>query len=37
MLRSLFAALLLMALAFAQASAGEKHKLALHISDNDPD
>ena len=37
MLRSLFAALLLMALAFAQASAGEKHKLALQISDNDPD
>src|SRR6186997_3210479 len=37
MLRTLFAALLLVPLAFAQASAGEKHKLALQISDNDPD
>ena len=37
MLRTLFAALLLVPLAFAQVSAGEKHKLALQISDNDPD
>lgn len=37
MLRTLFAALLLVPLAFAQAGAGEKHKLALQISDNDPD
>jgi intracellular sulfur oxidation DsrE/DsrF family protein len=37
MLRTLFAALLLVPLAFAQASAGEKHRLALQISDNDPD
>src|ERR1041384_2970901 len=37
MLRTLFAALLLVSLAFAQASAGEKHRLALQISDNDPD
>ncbi len=37
MLRTLFAALLLVPLAFVQASAGEKHKLALQISDNDPD
>src|ERR1051325_8191098 len=36
MLRTLFAALLLVPLAFAQASAGEKHRLALQISDNDP-
>src|SRR5689334_22193804 len=37
MLRTLFAALLLVTLAFAQVSAGEKHRLALQISDNDPD
>ena len=37
MLRTLFAALLLLPLALAQANAGEKHKLALQISDNDPD
>src|SRR4029079_8768799 len=37
MLRTLFATLLLVPLAFAQASAGEHHKLALQISDNDPD
>jgi hypothetical protein len=37
MLRTLFAALLLLPLAFAQANAGEKHKLALQISDNDLD
>jgi len=37
MLRTLFAALLLVPLAFAQANAGEKHRLALQISDNDPD
>ena len=36
MLRSLFIALLLLPLALAQATAGEKHKLALQISDNDP-
>ncbi|MGZ3296028.1 MAG: hypothetical protein ACXU9D_22490, partial [Xanthobacteraceae bacterium] len=36
MLRTLIAALLLVPLAFAQASAAEKHKLALQISDNDP-
>ena len=37
MLRTLFAALLLLPLALASAGAGEKHKLALQISDNDPD
>jgi intracellular sulfur oxidation DsrE/DsrF family protein len=37
MLRAIFVALVLMPLAFAAASAGEKHKLALQISDNDPD
>jgi intracellular sulfur oxidation DsrE/DsrF family protein len=37
MLRTLFAALLLLPLALASASAGEKHKLALQISDNDAD
>jgi uncharacterized protein len=36
MLRTLFTALLLVSLAFAQSSAAEKHKLALQISDNDP-
>ena len=36
MLRTLFAALLFVALAFAPASAMEKHRLALQISDNDP-
>ena len=36
MLRSIFAALLFLPLAFAPASAMEKHKLALQISDNDP-
>ena len=35
MLRTLIAALLLVPLAFAQAGAAEKHKLALQISDND--
>jgi uncharacterized protein len=35
MLRTLFIALLLVPLAFAQAGAVEKHKLALQISDND--
>ena len=37
MLRTLFAALLLLPLALASAGAGEKHKLALQISDNDAD
>jgi len=36
MLRTLFAALLFVPLAFASASAMEKHRLALQISDNDP-
>jgi intracellular sulfur oxidation DsrE/DsrF family protein len=36
MLRSLFAALLFVPLAFAPAGAMEKHRLALQISDNDP-
>ena len=35
MLRSFLVALLLVPLAFAQADAAEKHKLALQISDND--
>ena len=35
-LRALFAALLLLPLAVAPASAVEKHRLALQISDNDP-
>jgi intracellular sulfur oxidation DsrE/DsrF family protein len=35
-LRALFAALLLLPVAFAPASAMEKHRLALQISDNDP-
>ena len=35
MLRALFAALLVVPLAFAPASAMEKHRLALQISDND--
>ena len=35
-LRTLFAALLFVPLAFAPAGAMEKHKLALQISDNDP-
>jgi intracellular sulfur oxidation DsrE/DsrF family protein len=37
MLRTLFAALLLLPLALASAGAGEKHRLALQISDNDAD
>jgi uncharacterized protein len=37
MLRALFFALLLVPLALAAANATEKHKLALQISDNDPD
>jgi intracellular sulfur oxidation DsrE/DsrF family protein len=37
MLRALFVALLLVPLALAAATAAEKHKLALQISDNDPD
>ena len=36
MLRALFAALLLLPLAFASTHAAEKHRLALQISDNDP-
>ena len=36
MLRTLFAALLLVPLAFASANAMEKHRLALQISDSDP-
>lgn len=36
MLRVLFVAVFLAPLAFAQANAAEKHKLALQISDNDP-
>ena len=36
MLRTLFAALLFVPLAFAPAGAMEKHRLALQISDNDP-
>ena len=36
MLRTLFAALLFVPLAFASANAMEKHRLALQISDNDP-
>lgn len=36
MLRTLFAAMLLLPLALSPASAAEKHKLALQISDNDP-
>ena len=35
-LRALFAAFLLLPVAFAPASAMEKHRLALQISDNDP-
>jgi intracellular sulfur oxidation DsrE/DsrF family protein len=35
-LRVLFAALLLLPLAFATAHAAEKHRLALQVSDNDP-
>jgi hypothetical protein len=37
MLRAIFVALVLAPLAFAAANAAEKHKLALQISDNDPD
>jgi len=37
MLRTLVAALLVAALACGSATAAEKHKLALQISDNDPD
>ena len=37
MLRTLVAVLLSVALACAPAIAAEKHKLALQISDNDPD
>ena len=36
MLRALFAALVMLPLAFVPASGMEKHKLALQISDNDP-
>jgi len=36
-LRAIFVALVLVPLAFASANAAEKHKLALQISDNDPD
>jgi intracellular sulfur oxidation DsrE/DsrF family protein len=36
MLRTLYATLLLVSLALAPASAMEKHRLALQISDNDP-
>ena len=36
LLRALFAAILLLPLAFAPAQAGQKHHLALQISDNDP-
>ena len=36
MFRTVFAALLLVALACLPAGAAEKHKLALQISDNDP-
>jgi uncharacterized protein len=36
MLRTVFAALLLVTLACLPAGAAEKHKLALQISDNDP-
>ena len=36
MLRTVFAALLLIPLACLPAGAAEKHKLALQISDNDP-
>lgn len=36
MLRTLFAVLIALPLACATAGAGEKHKLALQISDNDP-
>src|SRR6202171_458049 len=36
LLRAVFAALLLLPLAFAPASAAETHRLALQISDNDP-
>jgi intracellular sulfur oxidation DsrE/DsrF family protein len=37
MLRTLLAALLLVPLAVTATNAAEKHKLALQISDNDPD
>jgi hypothetical protein len=37
MLRAFFVGLLLVPLALAAANAAEKHKLALQISDNDPD
>jgi intracellular sulfur oxidation DsrE/DsrF family protein len=37
MLRAIFVALVLLPLAVAAANAAEKHKLALQISDNDPD
>ena len=37
MLRTLFAALLLVPLAFASAGAMEKHRLALQISDDSPE
>ena len=36
MLRAMFAVLVMLPLAFASAQAGDKHKLALQISDNDP-
>jgi intracellular sulfur oxidation DsrE/DsrF family protein len=37
MLRAIFVALVLLPLAVAAANAAEKHRLALQISDNDPD
>ena len=37
MLRTFFVTLLLVPLALAAANAAERHKLALQISDNDPD
>jgi len=37
MLRAFFVTLLLVPLALAAANAAERHKLALQISDNDPD
>jgi uncharacterized protein len=36
MLRAVFVALLLLPLTFASAKAGETHRLALQVSDNDP-
>jgi len=36
MFRTLFAALLLLPLAFGSANAGQVHRLAIQVSDNDP-